>query len=150
MYLRQTRIDACSRQFVKTITGYKSLIHITDCAKRRQNSVAWAIQGGAADLLQEAMISIHKHRHCLYDNNNNNDSNTNATTWDVGAIAAASTSVAPFALMMAAHDELIFAVPSSLTQMVIPQLASTMTGIADKWQLRVPLEVSVRVGNSLG
>lgn len=96
------------------------------------------------------MISIHKHRHCLFCKNKNYiDNNEIVVVKEVG-VDETSTSVAPFALMMAAHDELIYAIPSSLTQMVIPQLASIMTGIADKWQLRVPLKVSVRVGNSLG
>lgn len=127
-YLRFTRTRALHEKCVRTVSGVKDLFAETDPNRRKQASVALAVQGGAADILHAAMRAVHTQRHAL-----------------MPFIPAS-----PMALVMAVHDELIYAVPQSAVAFAVPFLKSTLEAQAGAMGLLVPLPVSVRVGPTLG
>lgn len=127
-YLQATRQQAMQRRCVRTLSGVKDLSSQGDAARRRQNGVAHAIQGGAADILHSAMRDLHQAQHSFLP----------------------CFPVAPAALVMVVHDELIYAMPSAAVEVVVPQMVRMMQRQSELFQLRVPLRVTVRMGCSLG
>jgi hypothetical protein len=127
-YLRETRQDGLHRLSVETLSGRKSLAAVTDANRRKQRAMAQAIQGGAADVVLCGMQAVHQQRHSL----------------------TPCLPAAPLALIMAIHDELIYAVPRAATDTVARSVKSILEGQASALRLAVPLPVSVRVGTSFG
>ena len=121
-YMDTTREQAKQQGYVETVRGrrlYLADIHSRQ-AMRRQYAERTAInapmQGTAADIIKQAMIDIH--RWILTDN-------------------------IPIKMIMQVHDELVFEVPDTLLDTVIPRIEQFMVQAAS---LSVPLEVSIGHG----
>lgn len=127
-YLRNSRLGALHEKRTETLSGPKDLSDERDPNRRKQRAVAWAVQGGAADVLHAAMRAVHERRHSL-----------------VPFLPAA-----PVALLLTVHDELVYAVPTGAIGIVVPQLRGIVEGQGRALGLRVPLRVSVKCGPSLG
>jgi DNA polymerase-1 len=121
-YMDATREKAREDGFVETVFGRR--LYLPDIRarnpQRRQYAERSAInapmQGTAADIIKRAMIALEGWR---------NDQDTGAR------------------LIMQVHDELVFEIPDTEVEEVIPELVSHMSGAAD---LAVPLRVDVGRG----
>ncbi len=121
-YMDETRDKAREDGFVETVFGRR--LYLPDIRarnpQRRQYAERSAInapmQGTAADIIKRAMIALEKWR----------------TERDTGA-----------RLIMQVHDELVFEIPDTEVDEVIPELVRHMSGAAD---LAVPLRVDVGRG----
>ncbi|KPI86977.1 putative DNA polymerase theta (polymerase domain only) [Leptomonas seymouri] len=127
-YLREVRQEGLHHFSVETLSGRKSLAHATDANRRKQRAVAQAIQGGAADIVLCAMRAVHQQRHTILP----------------------YLPAAPLALVMAIHDELIYAVPRIAVDAVARTVKRILENQARAMRLAVPLLVSVRVGKNCG
>lgn len=127
-YLRDTRLIGLHQHHVLTLSGRKLSLSESDPNRRKQSAVAYAIQGGAADVLHCGMHAVHKYRHQILP----------------------YLPAAPLALLMTIHDELIYAVPEVVAPEVARAVRDVLRAQADVLQLQVPLPVSVRKGESFG
>lgn len=128
-YVRHTRLTALHQQQVRTLeAGVQDLSSERDPNRRKQSSVAWAVQGGAAAILHAAMVAVHQRRHQMVP----------------------GMPVSPIALVMSVHDELIYAVPEAAADLVLPQIRDIMEAQSEALGMAVRLVVSVRRGKSLG
>ncbi len=121
-YMDRTRKLAHKQGYVETLFGRRLYLPEIESknAQRRQYAERTAInapmQGTAADIIKRAMIIIDQ--------------------WITKADM-------PVKMIMQVHDELVFEVPTSSIESVVPQVVSHMTAAGE---LTVPLEVDANVG----
>lgn len=127
-YLSRVRVEALHHKRVHTMLGMRHLSNEGNSYARQQQALALAVQGGAAHILHHALQAVHQEGHTYMP----------------------YLPVRPFCLHMAVHDELVFSVARGALRAVVPKLKRTLEGVGDRLQLRVPLTVKVRVGESWG
>ncbi|CCW66045.1 unnamed protein product [Phytomonas sp. Hart1] len=127
-YLLHTLQQAAQNKSLSTLSGVLPIFDQPNPTRQRQVNAAFAIQGGASDLLQASMRAIHQQRHELIP----------------------FLPVSPIALLISVYDQLIYAVPSGAISIVAPRLKRIMIEQGEALGLTVPLDVSVKVGPNLG
>ncbi|HUZ69726.1 MAG TPA: DNA polymerase I [Candidatus Saccharimonadales bacterium] len=125
-YLEQVRNHAREYGWVETFIGRRRYIADIRAANRQlrfaaeRMAVNMPIQGGAADIMKQAMILVHEALH------------------DAGLRSR---------MLLQVHDELLLEAPAEEIDTLIPLLRERM-GAAEA--LKVPLEVDVKVGDNWG
>ncbi|CCD15321.1 unnamed protein product [Trypanosoma congolense IL3000] len=127
-YLASVRLTAFHENRVGTLTGSQDLSTELDGNRRKQHAVARALQGGAATIMHHVMTAVHRQRHQFVPN----------------------LPAAPFALVMSVHDELVYSVVNEYVYVVARKIKEIIQQHTQILSLRVPLEVSVRAGETLG
>ncbi|MGV3740430.1 MAG: DNA polymerase I [Gammaproteobacteria bacterium] len=121
-YMDQTRALAHQQGYVETIFGRRlDLPEINARSPLMRKAAERAainapLQGTAADIIKKAMISLHE--------------------WQQHA---------PATMIMQVHDELVFEIPRSEVETVLPTIQTIMESVVT---LSVPLTVSIGVGDS--